>query len=303
MSDILVVGESLIDIVIPVSGDAVEHVGGSPANVALGTARLGHRTQLATYVGADERGRRIIDTLTAEGVSLAPGIPGRRTSTATAHVDSAGRATYDFDLCWELPDDLVAPTDGHLHTGSVAATLEPGGTQVHRLIEQSRELATISYDPNIRPSLMGSPAAVAPRIDALIALSDVVKASDEDVAWLYGPDTELDTVLARWLAEGPALAVITRGAEGALVAVRGEVHEIPARPVVVADTVGAGDAFMSGLISGLTDAGLLGGAAARVRLGRANWTDVRPAVERASACSAITVTRPGANPPRRHELA
>lgn len=296
------VGEALIDIVVHPSGEAVEHVGGSPANVAVGLARLGHRTRLATYVGTDERGRRIAGALAAEGVALEPGsTDAPRTPTATARLDAAGAATYDVDLAWRLSPDAAVPGGGHLHTGSLAATLEPGGAQVLALVERARPVATISYDPNARPTVMGAPADARARVEALIALSDVVKASDEDVAWLYD-DADPRGVLARWRAAGPPLAVLTRGGAGALVAVGDDVHEVAARVVEVADTVGAGDSFSSGLISGLLDAGLLGGASARDRLGSATWDDVRPAVERALACSAITVTRAGADPPRRIDL-
>ena len=298
---VLVVGEALIDIVIPLEGESAEHVGGSPANVAIGLARLGHPTTLATRFGADERGERIRALLTAEDVALVPGSgDAPRTSTALARLDANKIATYEFDLDWQVDPGLLAADGGHLHTGSIAATLAPGGDAVAAIVANSRDHATVSYDPNARPSLMGDPADAAAVIERLIALSDVVKASEEDVAWLYGATPE--DAVARWQELGPRLVMITRGPQGVLASIGGESAQFPTTDVRVADTVGAGDSFMSGVISGLLDAGLLGGPQGRARLAAATMADIRPAIERALACSNITVSRAGANPPRRDEL-
>lgn len=299
---VLVVGEALIDIVVRDGSEPVEHVGGSPANVAIGLARLGHPTRLATWIGTDPRGERIAALAAAEGVELAAGSTAAdRTPTAAAQLDAAGAASYEFDITWQLDPGLPLGDAGHLHTGSIAATLAPGGDAVLALVRRARAGVTVSYDPNARPSLMGGPDAVRGKVEALVAASDVVKASDEDVAWLYPGQTKLD-VLRAWAALGPRVCALTRGGRDALILVGGVVHEVavPAAPVV--DTVGAGDSFMAGLLSGLLDAGLLGSAAARDRLAAAGWDQVGPAVERALSCAAITVSRPGANPPTRAEL-
>lgn len=299
---VLVVGEALIDIVVPVVGETVEHVGGSPANVAIGLARLGHPTRLTTHIGADPRGKRIAALLAGEGVDLTPGSrDASHTPTAAAHLDAGGAASYEFDIEWELDPGLELAGVGHLHTGSIAATLSPGGQAVLSIARRSRAGATISYDPNARPSLMGRPDDVRAIMEALIAVSDVVKASDEDAAWLY-PGTPLPDVLRSWAAFGPRVCAITRGGQGALVLVADELHELPVRSSRVVDTVGAGDSFMAGLLSGLLDAGLLGGDQARQRLATTTWSEVAPAVDRALACAAITVSRAGANPPTRAEL-
>lgn len=298
---VLVVGEALIDIVVPLAGDPVEHVGGSPANVAIGLARLGHPTQLATHIGTDDRGARIAGLLADEGVGLAPGsTTADRTPTATARLDAGGAASYEFAIDWRL-DPAQQVSAGHLHTGSLAATLAPGGQAVLELVRRTRESATISYDPNARPSLMGSPDAVLPTVEALVAASDVVKASDEDIAWLY-PGIPLTEVVSAWAALGPRICAVTRGGRGALVLLDSRWHELEAPATSVVDTVGAGDSFMSGLLSGLLDGGLLGGPEARQRLAGVTWDEVAPAVDRALACAAITVSRAGANPPTRTEL-
>ena len=298
---VLVVGEALIDIVISLDGEITEHVGGSPANVAIGLARLCHLTTLATRFGPDERGGRIRSLLEGEGVALVPeSEAAERTSTALARLDADKIATYEFDLDWQVDPTLLAPDGGHLHTGSIAATLPPGGEAVAAIVANSRAHATVSYDPNARPSLMGNPADAVVVVEHLIGLADVVKASDEDVAWLHG-DTPEEAV-ERWAGLGPSLVMITRGPDGVLVWCAGKTRSFPTTDVTVADTVGAGDSFMSGVLSGLLDAGLLGGPAARERLRAASLADVTPAVVRALACSNITVSRAGANPPRRAEL-
>jgi len=149
---------------------------------------------------------------------------------------------------------------------------------------------------------MGEAHEVRAKIEQLIGLSDVVKASDEDIAWLYD-GAPMSDLLRLWAQLGPALTVVTRAENGAVVGLRiGELISIDAHPAQVVDTVGAGDSFMAGLLSGLLDAGLLGGVQARERLRCASLADVQPAIDRALACAAITVSRAGANPPYLVEL-
>jgi len=301
----LVIGESLIDIVHRPDGSTREHVGGSPANVAVGLARLGHDVTLATMIGDDERGTRIATRLEEEGIALTEGSIGERpTSVATSTLDETGAAAYTFDLTWELNE--YQPLEGlaHVHTGSIAATLEPGASAVLSTLQSARPSATISYDPNARPSLMGDPHEVRAKIEQLIGLSDVVKASDEDIAWLYD-GAPLPDILRLWGLLGPALVVVTRAEKGAVIGltITGELTSVDAPIVEVMDTVGAGDSFMAGLLSGLLEASLLGGIQARERLRSASLADVRPAVDRALACASITVSRAGAAPPYLADLA
>lgn len=298
-----VIGEALIDIVVDARGATTEFVGGSPANVAVGLARLGHPCWLASHWGMDARGERIAALLAAEDVRTTQGsASAARTSTATAHLDAEGVASYDFDITWELAADAVPDQAGvHVHTGSIAATLEPGAHIIAEYLERARADRTISYDPNARPTLMGHPDVVRPQIEALIALSDVVKASVEDVDWLY-PGLSRQQVLIRWAGLGPSLCLLTAGADGVVGLVNGQEFGQSAPTVQVADTIGAGDSFTSGLLSGLADADLLGGPAERERLRAADVAQIMPAITRALACAAITVSRDGANPPRREEL-
>lgn len=298
---VTVAGEALIDIVTSRHGTA-EHVGGSPANVAIGLSRLGHPTRLATFVAHDDRGERILAALADEDVEVTDGsTDADRTPTAQAQLDDTGAATYTFDLTWELDPELSVAPGTHFHTGSIAGTLTPGADDLVTVLERTRTTGTVSYDLNARPKIMGSPDAVLPQMERLVGLSDVAKASDEDVEWLY-PGSPLEDALRRWRSLGAAVGVITLGGEGALVFVGDEIRHLSLGTVQVVDTVGAGDSFMAGLVSGLLDVGLLGDAAARERLRLAPVDDIRPAVDRAMACAAITVARAGANPPRREEL-
>ncbi|GGK66000.1 carbohydrate kinase family protein [Ornithinimicrobium pekingense] len=302
---VLTVGEALVDVVVPHGGGEREsYVGGSPANVAVGLAALDHDSRLTACLGHDAAGRRVREHLLDADVVLTPGsTDAPRTSTATAHLDADGVASYEFDLVWELgPQDLHGV--GHLHTGSIATTLEPGASAVLEVMSRARRTATVSYDPNCRPTVMGDPHAVRSRIEECIGRSDVVKASVEDVAWLYGEDTDVVEVAELWGRLSPELVVLTRGGDGALAHLprQGATVELPAPPVEVVDTVGAGDSFMAGLLSGLLDAGLLGSPEARVRLRQVDPDAVAPALHRAVACGAWTVARAGAAAPTRADL-
>lgn len=301
---VLCLGEALIDVVIR-DGSQSEHVGGSLLNVAAGIATLGTPASICAWWGKDERGGRLAEWATSSGVHIVPGTDSaEKTAVAFAHLDAAGRATYEFDLGWAVPEIGDLSEYGHLHTGSIAATLEPGGTQVVAEARRMRATGTVSYDPNVRPALMHSPDQVLERVENLVALSDLVKASDEDVAWLY-PDIPVEDVMRRWISLGPAMVVITRGPWGAYALLAGnrDMLHLDQMTVEVGDTVGAGDSFMAGLISGLIDVGLLGSLAARGRLRAAGWSDVQPALHRAVITSALTVSRRGAYAPTEQEVA
>lgn len=298
---ILIAGEALTDIVVDADGARREHPGGSPLNVAVALSRLGHDAHLLTAIGDDARGDAIRAHLDESGVQLTPASvrPGR-TSTAEAVLDAHGAATYTFDLTWD-PDTAGLPEapDG-VHTSSIAAVLEPGATTLSALLRSARGSSTISYDPNARPTLMGAPEDVRARIEKNIALSDVVKASDEDVAWLYGTE-DVEDVAASWRDLGPSLTVLTRGGDGAVAfSASGRVQVAPVQ-VEVVDTVGAGDTFSAGILDALAAKGLLG-ADRREMLAAIPSDDLATVLRRAAALSAITVSRAGANPPWSHEL-
>lgn len=301
----LVIGEALIDAVRRADGSSSEHVGGSPANVAFGLARLGRPAELLTWIGADAHGEAVRAHLEGAGVWLADGSDAApSTSVATATLDATGAASYEFDLTWDIGADAsLRPSPVVVHTGSIAAVLEPGADHVARIVAAARDTATVTYDPNARPSLMGTPAAALARVTALIAVADVVKVSDEDLAWLAeATDGGLEDLARAWAGSGPAFVVITRGGDGAtaLLADGREVH-VEAPAVSVVDTVGAGDSFMSGLIDGLWGAGLLG-ADRRDALHAIDDATLSHVLTRCARIGAITVSRAGANPPTTAEL-
>jgi fructokinase len=298
---VLVVGESLVDIVQTPSGTRHEYAGGSAANVAVALARLGRPTRLATSFAADHHGELVAAHLERAGVLLASDpYAVERTSTAEATIGTSGAATYAFDIDWRLrpvdldEDPLVA------HTCSLGAVLLPGADDVRALLGRLRERSTVSYDVNARPAVTGTGPDVVERVERMVAVADLVKASDEDLEALYPQRTYADSAAAL-LELGPAAVVVTRGAEGALWVDRAAPVQIASRPVRVADTIGAGDTFGAGLLDALWEHGRLG-AEGRAALGELPRAEVAEVLEHAARAAAVTVSRPGADPPYRHEL-
>jgi fructokinase len=231
------------------------------------------------------------------------------TSVATALIDDDGAATYTFDLTWELPgiaDRLAFMLQGTtlLHTGSIATMLAPGATDVLAAVEYAHPRATISFDPNCRPSIITNVDYARRHVEKFVSLADVVKASDEDLAWLYPGEDVLESA-RRWMTLGrterPAMVVVTRGAAGPWGITASGEAECPAPKVEVADTVGAGDSFMAALLSGLVDRGL-DGAQNRKDLRELPAEGLGELLAHAAKAAAVTVSRPGANPPTRVEL-
>jgi len=295
MTGVLVVGEALIDVVTR-NGESAAHPGGSPLNVAVGLARLGLPATLHTSIGVDEYGDLIRSHLDASGVRLsAESVADAPTSVAEAAIDERGAAEYVFQIEWD-PRPLPA-ADGFdvVHTGSIATVLSPGRDAVRGLVEALRPGATISFDPNVRPKLSGPREEALRLVLDLVRLADVVKASDEDVEWLY-PGRDLGEVAAEWRALGPSVVIVTRGGEGALAVTRSDRIDVPAPATQLVDTVGAGDSFMAATIAAL-DARSLTGAAHRADLAAIDRATLLEVVEFAARCAAITVSRAGANPP------
>ena len=303
MSTYLTIGEALTDIVIRKDAPRAELPGGSPMNVAVALGRLGHTSHLLTHIGDDERGRAIVQHVESSNVSLTPGSvrPGAHTSTAAATIGEGGAATYEFDITWDPdPRDLPAKVEA-VHTSSIAATLEPGADTLRTVVASLRESALISYDPNARPTLMGDPAIARKPIEENIALADIVKASDEDLEWLY-ETSDIDQAAQSWLRRGVKLAVITRGGQGATAfTARGRV-DIPGVRVDVTDTVGAGDTFSAGLLDALSRKGLLG-AEGREKIATLEATEIKEILSHAALLASVTVSRAGANPPWARDIA
>jgi len=298
---VLVLGESLVDIVATLSGAPHEYAGGSAANVAVALSRLGRPVRLATSFAADPHGQMIAAHLQQAGVALAcdPGAI-ERTSTAMATIGTAGAARYAFDIDWRLNAVPGEPAPLVAHTCSLGAVLAPGADDVLALLDGLRDRASVTYDINARPAVTGTGPEVVARVERMVDVADLVKASDEDLEALY-PDRSTTDSAAALLARGPAAVVVTRGGAGALWLDRAGPVEVESRPVAVADTIGAGDTFGAALIDALWERGRLG-AEHRETLRSLDRAEVVEVLEHAARAAAVTVSRPGADPPWRHEL-
>jgi fructokinase len=302
---VLVVGESILDVVVDGDGSRKPVPGGSPMNVAVGLGRLGNDVRLITSLGSDDAGDLIRKHLSASGVALHPNSPTTaRTSTATATIGGDGAADYDFAIDWALPETHLTASASIVHTGSIAAICEPGATRVRRLLTDLRPAALVTFDPNIRPALAGDHQKRVSDIEDFFALADVVKLSDEDAGWLY-PGLNGDDVIEHILSFGPAMVGLTLGAHGAVLATKGHRTIQQAMAPHIVDTVGAGDAFMAGLIHGLADSlATTGAPPTHMRSACLVGADSLSRIAHlASLCSAVTVQRAGADLPRWSDLA
>jgi fructokinase len=298
MSRALVIGEALIDIVERDGVITGEHVGGSPLNVAVGLARLGRDVDFLTHIGDDPRGSRIAEYVNSSGASLVPGsVSASRTPVARAVLDATGAATYEFDIDWQLSGTPEVGPPLFVHTGSIATVLDPGCLAVAALLDTYRVSATVSFDPNVRPALINDGALARERIERIIERSDIVKVSDEDLAWIDA-DTAPEALARRWLGMGPALVAVTMGGNGAFAVSAAGLVRVSARQVQVVDTVGAGDSFMSGLLDALWTMGMLG-ADRREHLGGISGDQLQTVLEAAVLNSALTVAQAGAVLPDR----
>jgi fructokinase len=292
----LVIGESLIDIV-----GSDEYVGGSPLNVAVGLGRLGREVDFLTSIADDTYGRRIAGYVEAAGVQLlSESRNAQRTATARSTIAEDGSANYVFDLDWRLSGTPPVAPPLFVHTGSIAAVQDPGCLAVAALVDAYRVSATITFDPNVRASLIRDRDLAVARIEHLVERSDIVKLSEEDLYWIdrTRPPGE---IAQTWLRLGPAIVAVTMADRGAMAFCSAGVARVPTRAVRVVDTVGAGDAFMAGLLDALWAWGALGGDR-RADLHRIDVDALTTAIEAASLSAAITVGRAGADLPDRAAL-
>lgn len=300
----LVVGEALVDVVRSRDGSVREHPGGSAANAAVALARLGRSVRFATAYADDDRGSLLADHLSDNGVRLA-GDPVvlDRTATAVATLAETGAASYEFDIEWRLgPLGLPAGVEPVVVVfGSIGAAVDPGARDVARVVGERRSSALTVFDVNVRAAITGTGSDVVARADDMATLADVVKASDEDLELLW-PGREHGDVAADFLARGAGAVVVTLGEEGMRwFATAGEGHESAVSTTVV-DTIGAGDTVTAAVVDALWQLGVVGPAArdGLRQLQPGDWADV---LAHAGRAAAITVSRPGGDPPWRHELA
>jgi fructokinase len=306
---ITVIGEALVDLVPDrATGERRAIPGGSPFNVAVGLARLGNRTSLMARFADDDYGRLLRSTAAAEGIDLSSAPrAAERSSVATASVGDSGGATYEFDMDgtadwqWTAAElHELSPATEVLHFGSLASWTPPGAARIAELAGELRSggRVLVSYDPNVRPAVMGTRERGVRLVEQGVRRAHVVKASRDDVEWLY-PGFAVEDVAARWSRLGAKLVLVTDGADGAT-AYRptGEPVRRPGRRVTVVDTIGAGDAFTSGLLTGLVRRRLQRDG----RLEGISDGTLADIIDEAILVAAITCEREGADPPRRERL-
>lgn len=301
---IVVAGEALVDLVVSRSGQVDARLGGAAYNAARALARLGVEAALLERLSGDTLGKRLRDQLTEEKVALCVPEPSAKPCTlAVATLDATGAASYSFyldgtagpDVDYEsakraLPADVAA-----VHVGALGLVMEPFGAAIERLVLTDMPAgALVMLDPNCRPAAVTDPGAYRARISAIARRADIVKASAEDLAYLY-PGVPPEVAAAVLRNDGASLVLVTDGPRPARAFMGGTVLAEDVPPVTVVDTIGAGDAFGGGFLAWWTAHGL--GQADLVRSDL-----VRQALRAATAAAAITCTRPGADPPTLAEL-
>jgi fructokinase len=297
---IWVCGEVLIDLIPGADGVRVGHVGGGPANTAKALARLGCDVQfidgISTDVGGVAARRELLEDAVKLDLALSSDKP---TCLAIVSLDAnggasyefkiAGTATFDFSLDW-LPDPSRYKPNV-LHIGTLATVIQPGADVLYDWALRVAEFAPIVFDPNIRPAVLSDRDTYEAAVEKWAAISSVIKVSDDDMAWLY-PTQNYADVAARWIKDGAALVVVTRGAQGIIGFTSEGSVEVEGAKITVADTVGAGDTVGAIIVEAMIEKGVM-----------ALTGDVLGAtLHRAAVAAGITCSRKGAEPPYKHEL-
>jgi len=312
---ILVIGEALIDLIESreTVGQFQAVVGGANANVALALARRGTSHQFLARISSDRFGGIIKARLESNHVGLDHIVnTNEPTTLAVVSVDASGKPTYNFyingtaDWGWtaaELPtiEDIKTLGATTIHFGCLTMAMEPGNHVIEAWAKAAKSQVTISHDINIRAALGFDRQIERTRVERVNAFSDIIKASDEDIEWLYdlAPETDLTAVIRSWIGDSDKIVLLTRGSQGTRI-YRGDKHwDVPARKITVVDTVGAGDTFCANLLGQLQDNGYLGGNNL-VALSDDHLTEY---VRVAGVAASITCERAGCEPPTAAEVA
>ena len=308
---LVVIGEALIDLIQQADGSYQAKTGGAPANACIALARLGTEVTYITRMSTDAFGIKLHDWLAPESIDLSHLVRTTDPTTlAVVTLDEEAKASYSFytegTSDWGLTDadlaEVIAAPPAALVIGTVSLVIEPGSSTIERTAAKLHAMAetTVVIDFNIRPGLGFDRDTERERVERQIGVAHIIKASDDDIAWLYSPD-EVESVAARWSQPGRAV-IVTRGADGATLYLDGNrVTDVPAPKIELVDTVGAGDSFLGATLFGLQQRDALGAdPPARIRaLSPEEWTDV---LTLAARVGAITCSRAGCNPPTRAEL-
>ena len=302
-------GEALIDMLPRESKEGelafAPYAGGALFNSAIALGRLGAPVEFFCGLSSDLFGQQLRDVLGASnaGHRYAP-ISARPTTLAFVRL-AGGHATYTFydentagrmlseaDLP-KLDDDIDA-----MLFGAISLIPEPCGSAFEALMKREHGKRVMMLDPNIRPGFIPDKAGHLARMLRMIAMADIVKLSDDDLAW-FGETGSQDDIAAKWLGLGPKLVIITGGSKGATGYTRQHKVSVASERVTVVDTVGAGDTFNAGVLASLHDQQLLSKGA----IGTLSEAAVHAALTLGAKAAAVTVSRAGANPPWRHEIA
>ena len=307
---ILCCGESLIDMIpeqnIEGNSGFVPQAGGAIFNTAIGIGRLGCPVGLMSGISTDIFGQRLITELTESNVDTSNVILSDRPTTLAFVQLNDGQATYLFYdensagrmiEVEDMPNQLEAVTA--FLFGGISLHGDPGAEAYVQFAEMHAEGSVVMVDPNIRPSFISNEILFRDRIERMFRLADIVKVSDEDLNWLFPESGSLEAKVSHLQKLGPTIVVLTRGSYG----VQAWKHEenpifVDSLKVDVVDTVGAGDSFNAGFLTSLAKAGLLNKAAIKLIA----ESDIVSALDFGVHAAAITVGRPGANPPWRGEL-
>jgi fructokinase len=308
---IVVIGEALIDLIQQSDGSYQAKPGGAPANVSIALARLESRVSFAGRLSSDGFGEQLHAWLSVEDIDLS--LIERTddpTTLAVATLDDSGKASYSFyvkgtaDWGWTLGAfvNLEVAPPAALVIGSVATAIAPGATVIENLAAHlhSTDSSTVVIDLNIRPGLGFERTAERARVERQILLAHLVKASDDDLAWLY-PERNPDATATVW-AESGHCVLMTRGSDGAtLFTPAGDKIDAAAPAIDLVDTVGAGDSFLGATLFGLERRGALGPNASGLlaAVTREDWQEI---LTLAATVGAITCSRAGCNPPTLAEL-
>lgn len=306
---ILCCGEALIDMLprITTEGEAAfaPYVGGAVFNSAIALGRLGAPAGFFSGLSSDLFGGQFRDALGASKVSSTYAHTSPRPTTLAFVRLTNGQATYTFYdentagrmLTIEDLPKLGAEIEAMLF-GAISLISEPAGSAYEEFMRREHESRVIMLDPNIRPNFIPDKAKHLRRIREMMAMADIVKLSDEDLKWFDEAGSHED-VVRNWLDRGPKLIVVTHGSEGAVG--YSKAHKVTVMPqkVKVVDTVGAGDTFNAGILASLHEQGLL----TKEAIGGLSEDAIRKALELGARAAAVTVSRAGANPPWRHEIA
>ncbi len=302
---ILCCGEALIDL-IPQGDTREPHVGGAVLNTAVALGRLGEDVAMLTGLSSDEYGRMIEAHGAESGVRFGPSVRSDRPTTLAIVTLVDGQATYDFrdrgsatrDIA---PGDIPAPGPdvAAMVFGGISLINAPVADSLADFCRRHADRALVMLDVNIRPGFITDPEIYRARIAAMMAVTDILKVSDEDLAWLVPDARDTEAGMAQLFETGAKILVMTRGSEGAVARLPdGTRVEVPTPATQVADTVGAGDTFNAGLLAGLRRAGCLDRAA----LAEMSPETLETALSLATRAAAVTVSRDGPNPPWAHEL-